>query len=341
MIDLAPLNRALPAARFWRALPGARQPWYASAVVVTAGAGLAVAATGVAAAGLLSGARASTRLLAIIPVLWAVGVVAAYAVWALRRLRARRIAWFAEVNDLPYVPIQENLHRKGLGFPHHLRSVERNVIRTTVPTRSGPKVVTLGQHVGLASRGTRTADVRKPFAFIEIRLTGNAPHLMLKNRRARILPLWGVSRGTSQRITLEGDFDDTLTLFCPREFLIVALSVFTPDVVEAILRFAPKAEIEFVDEMVYIYLDHRTRFWRAGTMAEVLGMAARLADRFDRRTTRIGTDADMESEPLASARVRDSREPSGRTVLWSIVGVTTIAGFTVTSLLLAPLWFSR
>ena len=61
------------------------------------------------------------------------------------------------------------------------------------------------------------------------------------------------SFGQEQRLSLEGNFDDYFTLYCPRQYERDALYVFTPDLMALLIDEASPFDVEIVDDWMFVY----------------------------------------------------------------------------------------
>ncbi|GAB3156891.1 hypothetical protein GCM10027058_31330 [Microbacterium neimengense] len=85
---------------------------------------------------------------------------------------------------------------------------------------------------------------------------------MLENGRARVLRTTGRRFRGEQKLSLEGDFDRTFTLYCPRGYETDALYIFTPDLMALMIDLASDCEAELVDGWLVLYSG---RPWRLST----------------------------------------------------------------------------
>ena len=57
----------------------------------------------------------------------------------------------------------------------------------------------------------------------------------------------------SQILSLEGDFDQYFTLYCPKAYERDALYVFTPDLMALLIDNAAPFDVEIVDDWMFVY----------------------------------------------------------------------------------------
>ena len=335
-VDVGVLRR-LPSLREWLAYPrAAGVPWYGSFWAVSVGTLLAVAASIAAGAVLRSVVGdGAPWFVGLIPVAWAVLAVAGFVGWLVDASRRIRIARFALANGYAFADRLEGRRRPGLGFPGHLRNIERGVI-------AGEHAGTpfqLGRNQSVARRDAERADLRRPFVFLQLLLPTEVPHLVLKNRRSRVLPIAGLGLGNATRLSLEGDFDRTFTLLCPADYERDALYILTPNLMAALLETASDAEVEFVDDRATLYFGARTALWKPETMRRVFGVIEQLGARLERQTSRYDDDraaASATGVALGGRRILGGDGASGLTIAWFAVVIGISAAVMAFSLLIAP-----
>ncbi|MBU1251480.1 MAG: hypothetical protein ACJLS2_10715 [Microcella pacifica] len=94
------------------------------------------------------------------------------------------------------------------------------------------------------------------WGFLALHLDRALPHMLLDSRAnngmfgASNLP---TSFRRDQVLSLEGDFDRSFTLYCPREYERDALYVFTPDLMALLIDEAAPYDVEIVDRWLFVY----------------------------------------------------------------------------------------
>ncbi len=262
-------------------------PWYGGLPAVAAGTllGTAVilAATALVARAAGPGDLPLVARLALLlaPLSWSALLLGGFAWWLRWRLRDVRLWRFARANGLGFVHRSASgardwrIARTGLGFPKHLINTEHAAL-------SGDGIV-LARNRPAAKPGGG-AQLRRPFAFAQVDLPREVPHIVLRNRRSRVLALAGLGLGNRVVLGLEGDFDRHFTLLCPAGYERDALEIFTPDVMAALIDVAGGCEVELVDDRLLLYFPVGLPLWRTETMDRVQAAAALLRDRFGRQT---------------------------------------------------------
>ena len=100
------------------------------------------------------------------------------------------------------------------------------------------------------SRSTHT------WGFMALQLDRSLPHMVLDSRSNNTL--FGMSNlpatfSKDQVLSLEGDFNNYFTLYCPKEYERDALYVFTPDLMARCIDNAAPFDIEIVDKWMFVY----------------------------------------------------------------------------------------
>jgi hypothetical protein len=88
--------------------------------------------------------------------------------------------------------------------------------------------------------------------FCAVRLSTRLPHIFVRAQSGpldqftmRALP------DSAQRLSLEGDFDDYFTLYCPAEYERDALYLFTPDVMVRLMDRVRGFDVEIIDDWLF------------------------------------------------------------------------------------------
>jgi len=98
--------------------------------------------------------------------------------------------------------------------------------------------------------GTGTAQFG---GFCALRLSTRLPHILLRAHdgpgdRLTLMDL----PASGQRLSLEGDFDDYFTLYCPEEYEADALYLFTPDVMARLIDRVHGFDVEIIDDWLFL-----------------------------------------------------------------------------------------
>ncbi|WP_051192069.1 hypothetical protein [Microbacterium luticocti] len=277
-------------------------------VALGLGVGFAVAAAvaGVVASALLP----DWPLWLLIPLI--VAVLALWCSLTYRRLAAAdtaqiKLARLAAHNRWTFWPVLRAGQRY---LPSAVLRAGKNATNTGVLIgRDDGVEFTLGGHTATIERAGSTHIVS--FDFAELKLPAPVPHMILANRRAGVFAATDVSFDRRQRLSLEGDFDRTFALYCPREYERDALYVFTPDLMALFLDVAPDCEVELVDDRAYLFAASAPLDDRAVFEARFAALRM-LADRLRRRTENYLDERSGASSTLSAPRRPASPRVAGR-----------------------------
>ncbi len=128
---------------------------------------------------------------------------------------------------------------------------------------------------------------------------------------------------SSQKISLEGNFDDYFTLYAPQDYNIDTLSFITPEVIEYIIQDFKEAVIEIVDNYLYVYYAGTSKkIGMENILKRLLRLAAEIEDNINAyRDSRLKLTAtgSFDRVNISSTGLRLKR---GRVIsIWSIIGL--------------------
>lgn len=171
--------------------------------------------------------------------------------------RPARIFRTARANRLAY----SDRGAVGLRLPGSVMASPDAFVVTADVLSGGPPDNDLPRFTA-ATLAPQVAGTRRRHGIAAIALDRQTPHIVLENRRARVLRTTGRRFRGEQRLSLEGDFDRTFTLFCPRGYETDALYIFTPDLMALMIDLASDCEAELLDGWLVLYSG---RPWRLST----------------------------------------------------------------------------
>ena len=156
---------------------------------------------------------------------------------------------FAEANGLTFRASADTPGYPGMIFGlGHTRGVA-NSLRST----SGTFLDISNYHY---SEGVGDREPRS-WGYMALRLGRRLPHMVLDSRQNN--GVFGIATNLPgfldrhQVLSLEGDFDEHFTLYCPREYERDALYIFTPDLMALLIDNAAPFDVEIVDDWMFIY----------------------------------------------------------------------------------------
>jgi len=171
--------------------------------------------------------------------------------------RPARIFRTAEANRLAY----SDRGPTGPRLPGSVMAGANAFVVTTDVLSGGPPDNDLPRFTA-ATLAPQVAGTRRRHGIATIALDRQTPHIVLENRRARVLQTTGRRFRSQQKLSLEGDFDRTFTLYCPRGYETDALYIFTPDLMALMIDLASDCEAELLDGWLVLYSG---RPWRLST----------------------------------------------------------------------------
>lgn len=194
------------------------------------------------------------------PVLIAIIGVVQLLRWLRRRpnhTQRFRIARMAMAHDWEYFDSIPDPAEPGLIFRTGMRRLSTAVVR--IP---GARRMEVGNHRFVIDTGdegsgdTRTRLSR--WGYASVRLDVPLPNIILDSRRNNRLLRSNLpdALAKKQRLSLEGDFDQYFSLYCPIGYEADALYLFTPDICARLIDNAGDFDVEIVDDRLYLYATH-------------------------------------------------------------------------------------
>ena len=160
-----------------------------------------------------------------------------------------RLDRFAEANDLVFSPADANPQYPGAIFSVGSSRAALDHFRA----KSG-RFLDLGNYRYVTSSGKNSQT--HTWGFMALELDRSLPHMVLDSRANN-----GLFGGTNlpatftkdQVLSLEGDFNNYFTLYCPKQYERDALYVFTPDLMALCIDEAAPFDIEVIDKWMFVY----------------------------------------------------------------------------------------
>jgi hypothetical protein len=237
---------------------------------------------------------------------------------------AIEISRLAEANGWSYVYYKANTHFAGILFTagHHYRFT--NVV-------NGP-----GFQVGQCKfkTGSGRSEREYHYAYLAIPLQRELPNMVLDSK-SNNYQLLGMeisnlpeTLNKDQVISLEGDFDKYYTLYAPKDYDADVRYVFTPDLMQALIRESDSIDIEILDNTMLVYLGKNDigtiEFWqRIGRFMDIVG------DKIQRQTQNYSDDKSLVSGVVA---------PQGRQLRRGVSTVSVVLAVLYVLLQLLDFW---
>ena len=160
-----------------------------------------------------------------------------------------RLDRFAKANGLIFSPADPNPQYPGAIFGQGRARAAYDHFRS-----ASDRFLDFGNYRYTTGSGKNSTT--HTWGFMALQLDRALPHMVLDSRANN-----GLFGGTNlpatftkdQVLSLEGDFDNYFTLYCPKQYERDALYVFTPDLMALCIDNAAPFDIEIVDKWMFVY----------------------------------------------------------------------------------------
>lgn len=187
---------------------------------------------------------------------------------------------------------------RGLGLPGVLfRTGAKSVATDVIDARSSAAPFLAGGLQALYGEDTSLPSMAVT-SFVAIPLERTVPNIVLFGKGIGALRRAGVSVAGRQKLSLEGDFDRTFTLYCPVGYERDALEIFTPDLMQLLLDTTSGCDVELVDDWMFVY-SKPLRYSKPEALDGLVAVTERARDKVRRQTSRYRD----ERSPAASATI--------------------------------------
>lgn len=188
-----------------------------------------------------------------------------------------RLYWFAQQNGFAFTPNTQSPYYPGMIFNrgYNRASMDR------VHSAPGQRLFDIGTMRYTTGSGRSRADVK--WGYMAFQLDRKLPHIVLDSRQNNASLLGAdlsnlpVSIDRNQRLSLEGNFDDYFTLYCPAQYERDALYVLTPDLMVLLIDNVAPFDVEIIDDVAFVYskldesLDHEAYARRLFAILDTVG----------------------------------------------------------------------
>ena len=160
-----------------------------------------------------------------------------------------RLETFAKANGLKFSPSDSNPQYPGAIFNQGDSRLVTNHL-----TSATDRFLDIGNYQ--YSTGSGKSRSTHNWGFMALHLDRKLPNMVLDSKANN-----GLFGGTNlpayfdkkQILSLEGNFNEYFTLYCPREYERDALYVFTPDLMALLIDNAAPFDVEIVDDWMFVY----------------------------------------------------------------------------------------
>lgn len=213
----------------WNILKISWQFWVILAVAVIGGAILAITM-------IQNGSLNNLRIGIIFYV-----IIAVYVYHIKNKVRSSFWKQFAELNNWQYEQSGDVSQESGIMFRQGSTRNMFNVIEGIIDDR---QFKIFNYQFSIGSDKNKEWYYYTVFAF---KFNGSFPNIYLNNKHNK----YGVKVG--EVVPLPGEFEKQFSLSAPRKYEIEALEIFTPDVLESLLKNGFSHDVEFINQNVLIF----------------------------------------------------------------------------------------
>ncbi|MFF2486982.1 hypothetical protein ACFVSU_11305 [Microbacterium sp. NPDC058062] len=248
-----------------------------------------------------------------------IGVIAAVAITLFVRGarsssdRMYRLDRFARANAMHYEPRLD-----APGLPGMIFSLGSSRQSSDLVRGDRPRFVEFANYRYTTGSGKNRQTHQ--WGYVAVKLDTPLPHIVLDATSnnglfGSNLPL---TFDKDQRLSLEGDFDEYFSLYCPADYERDALYLFTPDIMARFIDNAAALDVEIVDDWLFLYakrdfstLDPQTWAWLFSVVGALLDKFAQWARWRDERLAAAAAAAMTDAAPLGSAAAGAGGEQGG------------------------------
>lgn len=233
-----------------------------------------------------------------------------------------RLDRFAAANGLVFSPSSENPQ-----YPGAIFSSGRNRQATDHLRSASDRFLDYGNYTYITGSGKNSTTHR--WGFMALHLDRALPNMVLDSKANN--GLFGSTNlpatfTKDQVLSLEGNFNEYFTLYCPKQYERDALYVFTPDLMALLIDNAAPFDVEIVDQWMFVYsaaqFDLRQPAIHQRLLQIVDTVGAKTLSQTDRYVDeRIGTFADNVVAP------QGQRLKRGVSVAAIVVGALFLLGW--------------
>jgi len=207
-----------------------------------------------------------------------------------KRERWYRLDRFAAANGMSFVPSVASP-----GLPGMIFGIGGSRSASDLVRGERPRFVEFANYQYTTGSGKNRSTHR--WGYVAIKLDVPLPHIVLDATSNN--GLFGSNLPATfdkdQRLSLEGDFDQHFSLYCPEGYERDALYLFTPDIMARFIDNAAALDVEIVDDWLFLYGKRDFSTLDPATWAWLFSVVAALLDKFAQwarwRDERLRADA--------------------------------------------------
>ena len=191
------------------------------------------------------------------------------------RVARYRLSRFAAANNMTYEDRVDNPGLPGMIFQFGNSRRAQRLVRG-----HSPRFVEFGNYQYTVKHGKSSTTYH--WGYVAVKLDVPLPNIVLdavgNNGFGSNLP---ASFDKDQHLSLEGDFDQYFTLYCPAGYEQDALYLFTPDIMARFIDSAAQLDVEIVDDWLFLYTQRQASTLDPATWAWLFGAVGALITKFD------------------------------------------------------------
>jgi hypothetical protein len=216
----------------------------------------------------------------LLPLGFLVFVAIAVSLIVLATRRSSRERWyrldrFARANGMTWYPEATSPPLPGMVFTRGHSRKATDIIRG-----ERPRFVEFGNY--RYTTGSGKNQTTHHWGYVAVKLSSPLPHIVLDATSNN--GLFGSNLPASfdrdQRLSLEGDFDDHFSLYCPEGYGADALYLFTPDIMARFIDNAAALDVEIIDDWMFLYSRRQFATLDPATWAWLFSVVGALLDKF-------------------------------------------------------------
>jgi hypothetical protein len=130
---------------------------------------------------------------------------------------------------------------------------------------------------------------RRRIAFVSLKLPRQLPHIILdstSNNFLKKISEYNIELQGLQRLELEGGFINYFSLYVPQGYERDALYIFSPDIMELVVRYASGYDIEIIDDTLYLFAPGRLDVTDSTKLAHLESIGDIILNKFNKNVSR-------------------------------------------------------
>jgi hypothetical protein len=171
--------------------------------------------------------------------------------------------------------------------------------------------------------------LRHSWGFIALQMDQQLPNILLISKHRvggeTVLP---IKPDPSQILILEGNFDRSFTLYCPREFERDALYILTPDLMALLMDEAAPFDVEIIDRWMFLYVTRPFNSLDPAVYQRIFRIVETIGSKIVGQTSHYSnaTLGPVPTQPFAAIPTRGRHEEPTPSLAWRFTHNTAVFG---------------